>query len=294
MITFNLSVGDKNLPNDYPYQITPNSRAHLYANQLVAYKGNNPDIVIHVGYLLIPFIEAAYEPNSVIERELKLYQELARKIGSKYILIHLPRSRVEYSNFIPGLQLIVNTITDPDITILLELVHYTKDLQKLLYESCKSNDYKATLTQYMSNILPVIKELNDPRIKFVIDTAHIFSNNCITFDDYLYTYKLLKEHISDVIHLNGNIKGPFCSDEHIPFICKTPKNLLYAQFGESEYDLLIDHVFSHFRIVISENDFKKYNGEFPYSKYLKYAETNHLPIIPDSKHIPKEIVPKKK
>lgn len=282
MLTFNISVADHNLPKDIAYQIIPNSRSYLNHSIIEKYSGGSSNCVIHVGYPILPFSSKALDPLSKIPNQLSLYKELAIKLNSKYILIHLPRSLNEFCNFKAGLQLIAkhilsNKITKWNGTVLLETCCFTNDLRKYLSEH-SAGSYESVMKVYFDNILPYI-EVCKNRVKIILDTAHIYANGCDSFNAYMYTINLCENHLANVIHLNGNVNPIFSSDEHIPFIDYTTKNKLHESFGDKDYKNMIEDAFNRFEIVISENNFEKYPN-YGYEAYAEWCTKNNKAIIP--------------
>jgi hypothetical protein len=228
----------------------------------------------------------ALKPNSKVSEQLLIYKELAVKLNSKYILIHLPKSSVEHTNFKAGLQLIVNQLiknTTPawDGTVLLEVVPLTLEMISSISRQYANMPYSEFLEAYFKPILEPLSKVAGDRIKIVLDTAHLLAFGCKTLEDFLHTEKYLEKYLTkDVIHLNGNVAGPFMSDEHIPFIVANEKyNQIVKHFTLENYSKLLMHIFENYRIVVSENNFTKYTT-FTYKTYKEWADKNRIPIIP--------------
>lgn len=275
MLTFNISVGNHKLPTNIPFQIIPNTRSYLDRKHLIPYSGGNPDCVIHVGYPIIPFLGSALTPQSRISEQLTIYTELAKKINAGYILIHLPKSQQEFINFKGGLQLIINQVLSSSWkgTVLLETEPFTKNMYLLM----KGKSFREMFQEYFNIILPMIEHTKG-RIKIILDTAHVFACGCTTLEDFIFIEELCGKNLADVIHFNGNVAGIHESDEHIPFFVTTSENKLARTFGD-DYEKLIKHIFSKYRIVISENNFTKYKN-INYSSYAEWAKNNNVKIIP--------------
>lgn len=279
MLTFNVSVDDHNLPTNMPYQIIPNTRTYLTGTNVGWYSGGNGDTVIHVGYPIKPFTNKALEPGSKIHEQLLLYKELALRLHSNYILIHLPYSVNEFINFRDGLILIINTLINGSKpkwtgTVLLEMPSFCKDLQKHLNIK---EDFQTAITNYFEYILECLDACNG-RIKIILDTAHMYANGCDTIEKYMFITNMCQKHLADVIHLNGNIKETFESDEHIPFINYTNQNKIYKSYGKENYEKMLEHVFKTYRIIVSENNFTKY--DYTYNDYAAWAKSKNVHIVP--------------
>lgn len=276
MISFNISVSDHKLPENIPYQIMPTTRGYLTLDAVMKYAEiNNEDIVIHVNYIMRPFSDNAVVTRSKCFEQLSLYAILANRLNCRHILIHLPSSLSEFNNYIKGMQTIIDAIyTHQKYTgeVLLEISAWTKTLVDYL-KRMTDGSYREMFKVYITPIIEALKSTKHP-IKIIIDTAHIYNNGCTTYDDYIFTYNTLKLHLSDYIHLNGNVKPPFTSDEHIPFFTSTGNHM---NTGFTQYTKMLSHVFSNFRVCICENSF----GKYPVlEQYYKFASKNKLSIIP--------------
>lgn len=285
-LTFNISVGKHKLPTAFPYQIIPNARAYINPLHLKTYSGGSKDTVIHVGYPINPFLESSIMPYSKIWEQLWLYKHLASTINAGYILIHLPKSPVEMKWYKAGLNLIIKRIltNEPDDAqwdgiVLLEIEPFTKAMYAWLEEKYNAKTFKEIVDVYFDRILSPLPFAKG-RIKITFDTAHMFSIGCKSLDDFKYLQNKCKEHLSDVIHLNGNVAGIRESDEHIPFFVTTSQNKMATAYGEEDYNNMIKHVFETFRIVISENNFTKY-PLYDYKAYHDWAVKNNVKIIPN-------------
>lgn len=283
MLTFNISVGDHKLPENFPYQIIPNSRSYLYPKTITQYAGGSDKVVIHVGYPIRPFSDKAMQPDSKIPDQLRLYKQLAIKLNAGYILIHLPTSLTELINFKAGLQLIATHILSNkefkwNGKVLLETPCFIQDLQKYLRQKEGVETYEDTISTYFSFILPFVNVCKG-RVQIILDTAHIFANGCDSLEKYMFTVNLCGKHLARVIHLNGNVNPMFLSDEHIPFFDQTSKNKIFEAFGKDDYNKLIEDAFKRYEIIISENNFDKYE-DYDYETYRKWANEHKYSIIP--------------
>ena len=284
MLTFNISVGNHKLPEGFPYQIIPNSRSYLYPKTISQYSGGSNNVVIHVGYPIRPFSDSAMQPDSKIPDQLRLYKQLAIKLNAGYILIHLPTSLTELINFKAGLQLIATHIlSNKDFKwngiVLLETPCFTQDLRKYLIQKEGVKTYEESISTYFSYILPFVAVCKS-RVQIILDTAHIFANGCDSLDKYVCTVNLCGKYLARVIHLNGNVNAMYSSDEHIPFFDYTSKNKVFEAFGEDNYNKMIEDAFKRYDIIISENNFDKYE-EYNYEAYKKWADEHKFSIIPN-------------
>ena len=97
-LTFNYSVADKQLLStlSIPFQIMPMTNGFLRDSDIERYskcKSNN--ILVHLNYITMPFGKNIIEPACKARAGLKQYAKLCKKIGTKNLLIHMPKSKTE-------------------------------------------------------------------------------------------------------------------------------------------------------------------------------------------------------
>lgn len=271
MLTFNISTKGFDLPNDFPYQIFP-SKGYL-SGKLISWFHNktNPDIVIHVNCILRPFSNQGEKHRY----QLKNYVSLAKKLGSKHILCHLPNTEVEFKNIEKGYEILKDEIYNVcgfDGEILLEIPSW----RECLINSFKNMDPKERFIEYFTPILTKLKDEKRP-IRIILDTAHLYNNGCNCLEDFKFIVKFLRPFLSEYIHLNGDQNEPYTNDIHIPFFMKEGNHM--AQHMK-DYDEVIRYIINEFKILICENNFTKCPCV---NEYFEYAKKEKIPIIPQPK-----------
>jgi endonuclease IV len=176
------------------------------------YETCNENIMIHVSYVV-----KIYNPDtSDTQRSLlRQYKNLAMKLGTKNILIHLPSSKKEFENLEYGIKLIKDELTDKGIIVHFEQPAWTKDLLKYI----KSQELETDLNNnvfYFEQCLNHITTLKNWRI--VLDTAHMFSNGLET-NTMIKLFETYDDKI-EYVHLNGNEHPQYSTDSHVPIFAK--------------------------------------------------------------------------
>ena len=220
MLSFNLSTSDKHLSKE-PCQIMPSQRKYMTESMVNTYINvGNQNILIHTSYVTKIFTNNALSSLSKVQYNLKNYIKLAKKIGTKYVLIHGPNSEEEYTNFSKGLQIIKQLFDKTDVIPCIEIPSFTKSLLHR-YE----NEPYEFIVKYFDFIL---KSLN---CEIVIDTAHLHANGLNGKE----MAQLIKKYENNYtfIHLNGNIKNKFISDVHTPIESKDDKLTYTSDIMES-------------------------------------------------------------
>lgn len=215
ILSFNLSVSDKENVSTItePFQIMPSTRNYLSDKTINSYPScKNEHILIHMNYITRIFRKDAIELNSPERKSLQQYVKLAKKLGTKNILIHMPSSKDEMYNLANGFKIIYDELLKKDMIVHLEITAWCKNLME------EMNIYKGDSKEYVSNfITKIINYMNIfPSGKFylVFDTAHLYSDGC-EVDDMIYIMNKFKDMIK-YVHLNGNINSKFTSDSHTP------------------------------------------------------------------------------
>ena len=136
-LTFNLSTKNKKIfdeeyfQKEY-YQIMPSTQRVLTMSTIDSYPQiNNPNILIHMNYITYIFNAKSIENNSIARRSLQMYNRLADKLGTKNILIHMPKSKKEFEYLKFGLQVIYDELISKGKTLQFEIVPWDKELQEL-------------------------------------------------------------------------------------------------------------------------------------------------------------------
>ena len=174
MLSFNASTVDKDefVKIRCPCQIMPGGRNTLSSMQVSQFKEmSNHDVLIHASYVTRPF---SMEISNITRLNLKNYVILAKKLGTRDILIHMPSSMNELTNFGKGLQLINEVIINDGCICHLETNPLTKDLIQHLGMN-KENAYEK-YQFYTESIWESIPKKYRDRYRIVIDTAHLHAN----------------------------------------------------------------------------------------------------------------------
>ena len=211
-LTFNLSTKNKKIfdeeyfQKEY-YQIMPSTQRVLTMSTIDSYPQiNNPNILILMNYITYVFNVKSIENNSIARRSLQMYNRLADKLGTKNILIHMPKSKKEFEYLKFGLQVIYDELISKGKTLQFEIVPWDKELQELF--NLRDDPIKA-IKRFLNII---IKNSFDKNFNIVFDTAHLHAlgldgnSMCELIDHYLM-------YVS-YIHLNGNMNSMFTSDKH--------------------------------------------------------------------------------
>ena len=211
-LTFNLSTKNKKIfdeeyfQKEY-YQIMPSTQRVLTMSTIDSYPQiNNPNILIHMNYITYVFNAKSIENTSIARRSLQMYNRLADKLGTKNILIHMPKSKKEFEYLKFGLQVIYDELISKGKTLQFEIVPWDKELQELF--NLRDDPIKA-IKRFLNII---IKNSFDKNFNIVFDTAHLHAlgldgnSMCKLIDHYL-------KYVS-YIHLNGNMNSMFTSDKH--------------------------------------------------------------------------------
>lgn len=197
----------------------PSTRNYLSDKSINAYHAhNNDNIILHMNYITRVFKKDAIEKNSSERKSLSQYAKLAKKLGTRNILIHMPNTIEEMENIGYGFKIMYDELISKDIIVHLEIASWSKALIEHL------NIYNDDPKEYITNFITKIKEYMNvfPSGKFyiVFDTAHLYANGC-EVDDMIFIMNKFK-YLIKYIHLNGNVNYKFTSDSHTPLF--TQKN----------------------------------------------------------------------
>ena len=216
ILTFNFSVSNKSRLVGYnePYQIMPSTINYIKDSDIDKYRNiNNPDILIHLNYVTPIFSSRAIEKGSTVRFSLRQYRKLADKIGTKNILIHMPKSLQEWKNFKLGFKIIYDELLSKDYNVHFEITSWSKDLHKEFGK--EPNDRVDVVKNYYKVLFDEAKSLDVLRhVYVVIDTAHAFANGC-NEDDIIEIINTYESKIK-YLHWNGNIRPMYSSDSHVP------------------------------------------------------------------------------
>ena len=215
VLSFNLSVSDKQNVStiNEPFQIMPSTRNYLSDKSIDSYPTcKNEHIIIHMNYITKIFRKDAIELNSPERKSLQQYVKLAKKLGTKNILIHMPYSKDEMDNVANGFKIIYDELLKKDMIIHLEITAWCKNLMSDL--KIYDQDPKEYVSNYLTKIIGYMNIFPSGKFYVVFDTAHLFADGC-SVDDMIFIMKKFK-HMIKYIHLNGNINPQFTSDSHTP------------------------------------------------------------------------------
>ena len=215
ILTFNLSVSDKNNLSsiDEPFQIMPSTRNILTDKSINAYQnGNNGNIIIHMNYITRIFKKDALENGSPERLSLSQHAKLAKKLGTKNILIHMPSTENEVDNIGIGFKIMYDELLTKGITVHLEITAWSKGLMDKM--KVYDGDPKEYVSNFITKIIGYINLFPPDSFYLVFDTAHLYSDGC-EVDDMIFIIDKFK-HLVKYIHLNGNINYKFSSDSHAP------------------------------------------------------------------------------
>ena len=222
MYSFNISINSEHI--NKPCQIMPRRTQGLYDISTINVNANNNKILIHTSYITHIWSVKSQEYHSTQWLNLKNYLLLAKKLNSHYILVHGPKSSKEYLEFGNGLQWLqtnFNKYCTDGLKIVIEIPAFTKELNQKI-----NNKYKF-VDDYLQTIV-------NAGFDIVLDTAHLYANglNCREMVALIDKY----ENNFEWLHLNGNSRPQFTSDEHIFILSKFNKFV-------SEVDVLLQRIF---------------------------------------------------
>lgn len=249
LISFNKSTVNKSdfLTNIDPYQIVPASQNFITDKLINSYPNITFDnkILIHSSFTTKPFLTKQLN-SDYFTSNLKGYDKLADKLKTKYILFHGPSNYEEYNNFVDGLKSLNDNINNKIICI--EIPYFASTLREHI------NNYYEFIDNYLNTVIEFKKTTDKNEFQLIIDTAHLHSNglNGKQMIELLSKYK----DNYDFIHLNGNIKKQFTSDEHVQIDSENDKI-------EFSYDIL-KFVVSLNKICICETK----DGDYEYYKEI--------------------------
>lgn len=263
MISFNASTVNKTKLSKIvePFQIMPGGRSSLSNQQISDFiEMKNENILIHSSYITRPFSSVI---SNITRINLRNYTVLAKKLGTKDILIHMPSSLNDLTNFTRGLECINKEVIDNGCICHLETNPLTKDLFKHL-DMNKDNAYEK-YEFYVEALIESIPKKYADKYKIVVDTAHLHANG-LTTDQMIMFMDKWKKHIK-YVHFNGNDNGIFTRDLHVPMYME--RNKL------KDTDLLANYIVKHKLIGIAEDS--TIHGS--YSDWKKYCDKYSLNLV---------------
>lgn len=222
ILTFNMSVKNKaNVSHvSEPFQIMPATQNYISETSLKTYvKGNNPNLLLHMNYITHVFSNKAITNDSSVRHSLRMYTKLAKILGTKDILIHMPSNVEEWNNLAFGISVINDEIISAGCIIHLEIPSWSRDLCELFKASKDSNPI-VYMSKYLDTVLDYCKELPEGSYMIVPDTAHLWANGCTEYSHFEHVLLGYIDYIK-YIHMNGNICIPFKMDTHAPIFDET-------------------------------------------------------------------------
>lgn len=265
-LTFNFSVSNKKKLAGYqePFQIMPATINYIKNSDINSYENiNNPLILIHMNYITRMFSANGLEKDSMIRYSLSQYGKLADKIGTKNILIHLPKTYQEWENFILGYKIIHDELISKGYKIHFEITAWSKDLHS---HFGKNEDRMTAIDKYFGKLLEISESYGDS-VFIVIDTAHMFSNGC----DEECIIKAIEKYNKwiEYIHLNGNCRPMWTSDSHVP---------IFSSESNMSYDKLSKYVATLGKVCICEITKERNSNE----KWKEYAAKYGFKLVDDN------------
>lgn len=218
-LTFNASVSNKQELSQITnsFQIMPTTTVLLSDKMIGSYvQANNGNILLHMNYITKIYTDNAIENDSRERYSIRQYVKLARKLGTKDILIHMPCSKSENSRLMFGVQIMYEEILSKGMNLHLEIASWTKDYLAELNDKNEAIENITKLIESIESYISSIKQVSnfDGDYYYVIDTAHLHANGC-TVDDMLNIINQYQNKIK-YVHFNGNINQMFTSDTHVP------------------------------------------------------------------------------
>lgn len=210
-----MSVSDKNnvASNKDAFQIMPATQNYLFDKSINSYpEGNNPNLVLHMNYITRIFSPDAIENDSSARRSLRQYVKLAKKLGTKDILIHAPYTSSEWASLPLGMKVMYDEIIKEGMKLHLEMPAWSSEFISKFTNGEETREY---LLRYFTEIFKYFSSFPKGSYYIVPDTAHMFANGCELIEDYEFIFNKFKDFIK-YIHLNGNVNYMFKSDKHCP------------------------------------------------------------------------------
>ena len=266
MISFNASTSNKEelASLKCPFQIMPGGRSSLSSKLIEEFKPmENSNILIHSSYITRPF---SSEISNITRINLRNYSTLAHKLGTKDILVHMPSSVMELTNFVNGLECINKEVVDNGCICHLETNPLSKDLFQYM-EITKKNAYDK-YDEYVEALWTSIPKKYQSHYRIVVDTAHLHANGLST-EDMLKFMTKWRKHIK-YLHFNGNANAIFTRDLHVPMYME--RNKL------TDTDALAKYLVDEDLIGIAEDSTVKGS----YDDWNKYCKKHGLKLVPKS------------
>lgn len=212
MLSFNASTVNREALGKIaePFQILPGGRSSFTAKDVSTFvESKNKNVLIHASYITRPFKE---DISNVTKINLRNYTALAKRIGTKDILIHMPSNVAEYEEYAFGINAIIEYIIKNGCICHLEVNPLSKELQTYLKMN-KSNAVEI-YNNYTNELLDVIPAKYTDKFYICVDTAHLFANGFDT--SAMITYMKKYNDRIKYIHFNGNKNAMFSKDKHVP------------------------------------------------------------------------------
>ena len=263
MLSFNASTVDREALGKItePYQILPGGRSVFQAKDVATFVAcDNANVLIHSSYITRPWKE---DISNVTRINLRNYAALAKRIGTKDILIHMPSNVQEYDEAAFGIEAIIEYVINNDCYCHLETNPMSKELRtklKVTKETAVKETYD--MTEMLLGLVP--KKYRDSFF-ICVDTAHLFANGFDTehMIEYIEKYKPIIKYI----HFNGNKNPMFTSDKHVPMYRSDNKI--------DDADKLTSYCSKIKKILIAEDSTEKGT----YDEWKRYCEKYGIGIV---------------
>lgn len=273
ILTFNASVSNKKVIKDMekvPYQIMASTRNYLTSAAVLNYPETyNPNLLLHMNYITRPFNDNAIETNSRERASLRQYAKLAKRTGTKDILIHMPSNLTEYMNMAQGLRVIGDELIKQDLICHLEIEPWTLELQSHL----KLKDNPQVISEFIDRIISRFSKFPKGSFSIVLDTAHLFALGCDADEQIklFHKYRSLMKYC----HLNGDINPKYSSDSHVPIMSSKNKMTDWVKLSAEIAKLGLICVAEITKYGKQWNEWEDYAKRFnfdliPYHKQLCY------------------------
>lgn len=267
ILTFNASVSNKKLVVEInnPYQIMASTRNYLTTTTINSYpEAKNPDLLLHMNYITRPFNDNAIESNSRERVSLRQYAKLAKRLGTRDVLIHMPTNITEYENIAQGMSIIKDELIEKGVVCHLEISAWSQELLKYL-DVRKQEPFKY-VSEFIDRIVDLFTKFPKNAFMIVLDTAHLYAVGCEVQDQIKLFHKY--RQLMKYCHLNGNVNAKFTSDSHAP--------IMSSKSRMKDWDKLSKCIASMGLICVAE--ITKYGLEW--EEWEKYAKEFGFNLVP--------------
>lgn len=223
ILTFNAAVGNKKFIAELnvPFQIMASTRNYLTTTTINSYpESKNENLLLHMNYITRVFNNNAIESNSRERASLRQYAKLAKRLGTKDILIHMPTNVIEYNNIAQGMRIINDELLKEGLVCHLEIAAWSQELMTFL-KVRNNNDVVGYVSEFVDRIVELFKSFTKSGFRLVFDTAHLFAIGCEVKEQIALFHKY--RPLMKYAHLNGNVNCKYSSDSHTPIMNSNSK-----------------------------------------------------------------------